>query len=419
MLKEKKVAARRCRELWQSISERESDFKRRLREYGKAADELLGCQLKYNKADIRYMKKENSRTARDLEMAQQLLSLCRGEYKSAREQLLNIKGQISAKYESLVALASEVSDREWDKARGAFERFERDAQEKISRADKGACHVLADLAEESADTPVSRFSEPEAQVEQQRREGGVALETDFLLKNPEAGRPTAPTAPSAGVGVNAIGVTSVNIAPINIDVTAIVSKAVEATVEKLQASLDGKLSAYVESLDLPEQREVNSAPFAASRAPAGPTDTEREQALALAREEARVYGELQAISESLKELRKEIETATEALASAAKAQSLIAEEQKRTAEAQTETAEAQKKITEAQTETAEAQKKITEAQTETAEAQRRIALEQKETADIQKKTVRLQQGVRISQRLLDEESAQGKLLVKKEENPDA
>ncbi len=421
MSKEKKEAARKCKTLRQSISDCEATLNRLLKEY-KSVCCILSANLDaYNKASVRFAKKDTAKTRGYKESASALLVMAYGEYKRSNDGIIACRADIIERYDRLVRTAADVGDREWNKAQIDRETFVHESEIKLKRADKGIGDCLPDFLT-GAEIEAEPNSERELKPESDRAVGAVPLNTDFLLDdqpgNNSGNQPgreqSAQTARNFGTGVGAgtVGVTSVNIAPINIDISDVVSRAVSATVAKLSARLDGKLSEYADSLVIPTPA-VNSAPEAV------PAGADGERLLALAKEEAASFAELKKITEALGELNSKIQELNEACRIAAEAQRQLADEQKRIAEAQREASDEQKRVAEAQRETGAMLTEITEAQRSTYEGQLKIALDQKQVAEMQKKTIRLQQGIRISQKLLDEETSSESPLVKKKETTES
>ncbi len=438
MSNEKKSAALRCRNLWQSIESMESTFKGLLREYAAACEELRTSQLKYNKADLSYMKKESSKNLAAKDTASELLSMSRAGYERTRKALFEARAEIIAKYDTLLVAASDHSDRLWSKSDAQREKFIASSEEKIAKADGGMGAMLQTPKEERVD-PVSENSGQLMPKQKDSYEEGALLDTDFLVKDKKEEYPTPQKRQEQG-SMNAFGMTSVNIAPISIDVSSIVREAVNATVEKLKAGLDRKIAEYVDSVILPERTPVPAEAPTPAPVPAVRLE-DRERLLAVEMEEERAFAQLRALCDSLSDLNQRLALMSEAVNSLAEAQAKLtalqdkcAEEQRQVALAQSETGEVQKTLAdslsgvlEAQRRTAELQSAVEQRQKEMVaqgedtlerqraigESQKAVALEQKKLAEEQKRTVRLQQGIRISQRLLDEEG-EGKLLVKKE-----
>ena len=161
-----------------------------------------------------------------------------------------------------------------------------------------------------------------------------------------------------------VTVSSVNVAPVNIDITPMVEKAISATVDKFSRDLDKRLEAYLNGIKLPVPNTVSADTSASASTDKG-ADLSAVHTYSSANTEleAHILEEEQHVFEKLKGLCESVQSLVEGLAEVSSSVMTASLKQK-------EIAELQKQIN-----------------------------------DTQRFTMREQQGIQVSQKLISEEQA--------------
>ena len=375
---------------------------KQLKGYKKAAVRLDKSYDKNERAQAALALKPNKAKRRTAaEKAQELYDADVLVFKSIHEQILADMAAIELSYDAFANLAWKASVK--FKAEESFNKYQDYLAERMAKAQKPIVELLPLLfpepvEEEPVEEPVEEEPVEEAPAEPTLEEKLAAELAAMKAAYEEVLRrlatpavpmyaapvqyvmpPVMPYGYPAPAAAPAQAEPEVKVAPIEVDVSKAVAKAVDAVMEKLSVALDDKLEAYAASL-----------PDLAALADFGPT----AQAIAQVSEDqefllAKVTGvveKVQGMTDSLMEM-------NETLAAAAKKQGEISEQQKKTNDIQRYTQREQQGIQ-------ATQKVIGKDQIELAEAQVLVTEQQKAAADRQKAVGEAQQALTEQQQAL-------------------
>ena len=210
-----------------------------LKELKAVSQKVASGARAYQSARDAYDKKKSDKNERKLTEANGAYKAVSEDYHRNKASLDKSIDSINAKYQSVLDLAISAGNEK------IAERTSKDQAEcavwfteAVAKADKSEGLAIPAPAPAPAPAPKEPEVQPEAKA----------------AREPEV-QPVAQPAKAS--------VTSVNVAPVSIDVTPMIEKAISSAMEKLNDTMSKKIEAYVASLKLPEQ---TAAPVAAPAA---------------------------------------------------------------------------------------------------------------------------------------------------------
>ncbi len=290
--------------------------------YKSAIKNLRTVIKKYDSAYTKYIKKPSDKNTNTVES---LLIQLRELNDIRAATALRISSLIEAVKDSSVLLAELIGE---DTKAGIallmkLEKYTDAITARIENMESGVLDALP--SEIEAVSEFSTDTDDEEDIDLDAEDTDVADLPDFGdlpdFDSPDASTPapisqkapdTAPdAAPSPAPISNAgdthratpasSGVTSVNISPINLDVTPMVERAIESTMEHLSEELDRRIRDYIAGMSLP------IAPGAPMADPAAPTPVRHSDVTAdleehVLLEEQHIYEKLESLSEQISAL---------------------------------------------------------------------------------------------------------------------
>lgn len=395
MALDKKELSRQLKDVRAAIKSGRSSIGGLFKEYGRAIAQLRNAERRHSAASAKYIKKtsESNKLARDSSF--DLMQLALNEARGQRDRLIRYRDDILSAYQRLAELAVSGGAVRQREAEAERESFVRDFNNKMSSMEQGLLIERAVSVTDGADvsTPSYVPSDDDSTDKQ-----AVALD----IPGESEEEPVRPI--SAGSRTPAVGIASVNIAPISIDVSDIVKQAVGSVVDKLNETLKGKIEKAVRELEFPRQPDVlepKRRDSASADFDAVTTELERVRGAisALVKDIENVGGLAASLSEQMEMMSQRM-----AQLDIRKPEPAVQDAEENAAIPVLE--QEGEGLVRLGDESARRIAEITAALDTLAESQRSIALMQKETAELQKKTVRIQQGIRVGQKLLDENSAE-------------
>ena len=319
-----------------------ADIRERLKEFRGISTLVATAHRAYCDAGIQNEKKPSVKGEKKLARAYESFTYAKDNYVKASAKLNSIAGLIEEEYSKLIELCRMQGNLKAADRVGA--EFEEYRESYLRQLEK---------SDKSAGLGVDAVMDTEESEVKENLQTELPTEEPASLTSPAmpvaSATPTA--APLTPKAVNST-VTSVNVAPVTIDVTPIVEKAITTAIDKLSEGLNRKLEAYINNLTVP-------TPIIASEpvAQASGSGLDVDALDGVLQEESIVLEKLKALCTSLSGLIVELgEVSSECMA-----------------------------ITQKQKELAELQKQIN---------------------DIQRHTLREQQGVQVTQRLVSEEQVE-------------
>lgn len=346
----------------------------------KISCDLLRASVKeYNAAKAAFAKKESAKNSARLEKATTELRAAYGTYLDTQSAVNDQNEAILVKYSRLLELAEAVSDREEKRAIRERDRYKEEFEIRLAKVERGVLENLPDVLLPH-DDPAPKEEESAAATED-------AVES-------VSGPAVTPIRPAAGATV-----ASVNVAPITIDISTYVERAICATMERLALGMEKKIDAYVASLEIPKP-ELSPAPTPVVTPASDTVDYVTTEALAttarannelmthLLEEQTHVYEKLRTMITNVQGL---VDGMTE-----------ISSSYLSLSEKQRDTIEIQKSVNDMQRHTAREQQGVKVNQKMISEEQIAISAEQALLADRQKATMDRQKALIESQKAMEE-----------------
>lgn len=190
----------------------------------------------YQSARDSYAKKQSEKNERKLSEANAAYKAASESYHINKASIERCLGAIDSKYQEISKLAeSAANDKVRDRANGERLSYSSEIADVIAKSDRS----------EGMAIPVQ-----EPAVKNEPAEKPAAEPVTETVAEPVAQQPVAQPAKAS--------VTSVNVAPVSIDVTPMIEKALASAMDKLSESMAKKIEAYTASLKLPEQTPVTT-----------------------------------------------------------------------------------------------------------------------------------------------------------------
>ena len=413
MANDKNTIRKLIDELKAALAKTLSEQKRTADALRAATKVFVGAEAKMNK-NARAAKNEKIVSA--YESAKAANEAARAEYTAACVALSEKLGGIKALYAELASVSKE---KEVAKQKAELEKYLLGVEKTVAKNCAGiepASIAAREIAKEQAAEAPTDATE-------------VATEEAVI----------APKTVTANASV-----ASVNVAPVTIDVTPIVERAIAAVVQKLGTGMDKKLAEYVDNLKLPElSAGVGTQSFdgaSANEALKG-ANLNAELGKHILEEEKFVADKLTALCEQLKVLLGAVADMSEAYMQLATKQKELTELQKQTNDMQRHTMREQQGVqvnqklvnqeqvelvaeqslvVDGQKAAAEKQKAITEAQRTVSETQKAVVETQTALEDAMKSVMQSQKEIIATQHTLIQgnaknQEAQKSLIAKQEE----
>ena len=191
----------------------------------------LNAMLKaYNSAKAAVDKKANPKTTAKLESAKDSLTAAYNTYSTDLSALLATESVVLEKYTTLIDAADALGARDKAKAEAERDAFVDAFDPRLAKLKAG---VKGDIPEFLTEAPA-----PAAEHVEEKPEETVEEKPEEPVAEPV--RPTASAT-----------VTSVNVAPVTIDISSYVERAISATMDRLAAGMEKKIDAYLASLEIP------------------------------------------------------------------------------------------------------------------------------------------------------------------------
>ncbi len=212
----------------------------------KSACEALVAKIKdYNAKQRDFDKACNSRNGERLDKAIESAEKAYTVYSDIRSSLMLIHTTVIHEFDLLVEMSDATSSIEGDKSRadrGSYQKYFTDLLTKNSKSLEQVTIPAFILADE--------------------KKTGENRENEEIKEEAEPPKSEPVPTPAEPQKVGGANVTSVNIAPITLDVTKIVERAIAAAMEKLSAGMERKIEEYISSLTIPTPDTQTANPLA-------------------------------------------------------------------------------------------------------------------------------------------------------------
>ena len=353
-----------------------------IKKYGKAVKSIGESLKDYANAEHAYNKRQNAKKVAAYDKAVEKL---RREYTALVEKKRAINALIAQLEATVSAMAELLSRGRAKKEAKLLSRFKDKKRKQIIELERplaGKIPTFLTAAAQTANTSIDKV-EPE-------EEESVDNEVCEQSANEPEAQPIL-----AGQNAKAT-VASVNVAPVTIDVTPIVERAIAATVDKLRLGMDKRIADYVSGVQLPELKSVS---VSAAPMVSGAAQELEEHILG---EEKHVLEKLSAMCESLKTLLAGISSLSEAYMAISEKQRELAEAQKQTNDMQRHTMREQQGIQVNQRVVNKEQIELTAEQTLIIDEQRAALNKQNSIADAQRAVADGQAAIVETQNALEE-----------------
>ncbi len=201
----------------------------------KSSCDILVAKVKdYNAKQKEFDKTCNSRNGDRLDKAIEAAKIAYTNYSDNRTSLILIHTTVLGEYDKLVEMSDATSSIEGDKCRTERETYVKYFTDLLVKNSKSLEQITIPAFLLTGEKKTEEALENE---EKETEEEPVATEPETT--------PDEPTAPKAA------SVTSVNIAPITLDVSKIVERAISAAMEKLRIGMEKKIEEYIATLVIP------------------------------------------------------------------------------------------------------------------------------------------------------------------------
>ncbi|MBQ7362941.1 MAG: hypothetical protein IJW48_00660 [Clostridia bacterium] len=346
-----------------------ADIKEELREYKKLSRIVKSTYDAYEKTRIAVSKRSSSRSNKRNARAEESYRFARLEYDRVRGRLDTSLGFLEREYAKLM---------DTYRSRGNIKAAER-AHKEYDEYHESVLTVMEKYASSELCLPTGSDSdflhEPEpkelATVSESRQEAAPEPES----------RQTPPIRPSAVSST----VTSVTVAPVTIDVTPIVERAIDSFIERLDVGLSRRIDEYTKGLSLPDVTEkviVEAVPV--TRPGALERGAVAELSSELLSEEEHIISKLQGMCTSISSMLEELTALSSTYHDISLKCRELAELQRTVNDMQRHTAREQKGVQVNQKLVADEQAEIIAAETLVVESQRELAEHQSAVATLQR-----------------------------------
>ncbi len=262
--KPKEVRAR----LQRKINDTRSCIETELRRYKTSLDVLRNIIKKYNNAAAIYEKKPVDKNQYNLIAVTDELRSANGTAVALRQRIVSMLDTVTESAAGIAEVLG-VETRQGQDFVKNYAKYREGIERRITTTEGNIDTLRPEVLKE---VPVEELT----------------TGSDEIEESPTYAAPDA--APRAAV-------TSVNVAPINIDVTPIVERAISAAIDQLSTTLDKKIADYVASLSLPAptNASVSATPSSAPNGAAALGELE----VAILEDERALYEQLKSLYEGL------------------------------------------------------------------------------------------------------------------------
>ncbi len=256
----KKELSRSLKELRADIYKLVKELDVLLKPHKTSCDFLRTALKEYNAAKAAFEKKDTPKTSARLEKATTELKTAYGTYLDSLKALNDHNYAIILKYTRLAEVAEAVSDREASKVRSELDTYKEEYEVRVSKVERGVADNLPDVL-----TAPAKTEEPDATEGADEKAAEVA-ETEEESSDEKPAEPVSEPTPTPVRPSASATVASVNVAPVTIDISAYVERAISATMERLSVGMERRIDAYLASLVIPAP-ELPAAPAAPTVTP--------------------------------------------------------------------------------------------------------------------------------------------------------
>ena len=364
----KKEIARTIKDLRGDISTLIKDLDPLFKDHKTSCDLLRASVKEYNTAKATIEKKDNSKNAQKLESRKEELKGAYGTYLDSLAALTNCNKEILEKYDQLIKNSDSVSEREQAKATAERESFKSEYDLRLEKAERGVVSEVPDFI-------LAMKSTTPALPEASEKPSDAKIET------------AAPSRPVPGTATP-----SVSVAPVSIDITAYVERAISAAMERLSVGMEKRIDAYVSSFVLPTPTATATATLttgdSSTDALTATTRANNELMTHLLEEQTHIY-------EKLRTMITNVQGLVDGMTDLSAAYMSLSEKEK-------EAIETQKRVNDMQRHVAREQQGVQVNQKLIAEEQIAISAEQSLLGDRQKVTLERQATLLESQKAMEE-----------------
>ena len=227
----KKEIASRIKDLRGGIGDAKDNIKAQFRSFAKVSKVYVKATAEYKKAKAAYDKKPKAKQERKLDVALDKFYQAHDDYKAVYKLIDSYFTTVEQNYNEMCDLLDmRGATRKMEKTTLEFERYRDWLERKLTIISEN----VPDLVEED---------------EQKTEEAPVDEYADAPIVEEEAPAPVEAPAPAAPV-VPQVAVSPVSVSPVIIDMSSVVSDAVDNTIAKFNLLLDKKLREYFDNLTL-------------------------------------------------------------------------------------------------------------------------------------------------------------------------
>ena len=356
-LTKKQIAAAK-KDAMAAIPKYKFDAREQLKEFRTISALVATAHRAYSDAGLQNEKKPSVKNEKKLARAYESYTYAQDTYKQASEKLGTTQNLIEREYAKLIELSRMQGNfKAADRAGAEYEEYRESYARQLAKNDKseGLYEIVKTQEAAEAEEPID------------------------VAPTAELPAPTAePLMPKSVTPT----MTSVNVAPVTIDVTPIVEKAISSAIDKLSEGLNRKLDAYINNLSIPAVQIPTVAVAAAN-------DNAKSELAAgvlenVIAEECGVVEKMKSLCESISALIVELGALSAECKTIADKQKELGELQKQINDIQRHNVREQQGVQVNQRLVSEEQIELIAAQTLIAESQKELAERQNSVAEAQK-----------------------------------
>ena len=361
--------------------------------YKTSVENLNKASDLYKASTATLEQKKNGRNKAKHERATEKLKSCENEYSVASMQILGIRKTIERKYEELISVCEATSQREANNERKAFDKFNADIEAKLNKLESNVAGSIPIVSEDEA----ADLREAEAMLRTERENAAQAPKEEA---SEETKRVTTTVA-------------SVNVAPVTIDISPMVEKAIASAMDKLNAGFERKIAEFYANLQLPtapaQEQITQHAPADEALSPDADTLKQVHSSISVNNEleeyvldeEKHIFDKLKNLCSSIQNLLDEMTAVSAEYLNVATKQKEVAELQKQVNDMQRYTLREQQGVQVNQRVVSKDQTEIVAAQTLVVEQQQLLAEQQAAVANAQRAMADTQKAVTETQSTID------------------
>ena len=367
-----------------------------LKAYKTSVENLKNASKVYKAASSNYELKASGKNKMKLDRATDRLKHCENEYSAASMQVLGLRKTLERKYDDLFSVCEAISMREANFEKKGFAKYNSDIDAKLQKLDEGMIGVIPIVSEDEANdlretvVPARTETADEASLSEAAPEKEEAPREDKRVTTTVA---------------------SVNVAPVTIDISPMVERAISAAMDKLNAGFERKIAEFFAEMKLPSAPAP--APVSNSEPVSDAKDVEtlkavhnsisvnNELAEYVLEEEKHIFDKLKSLCSSIQTLLDEIANVSGEYLTVATKQKEVAEMQKQVNDMQRYTMKEQQGVQVNQRIVGKDQTELVAKQTLLLEQQQALGEQQKSVADAQRSMADTQKAVTDTQSTID------------------